>query len=355
MSAHKNQHYVPKHYFRWFSKDPKRINLIRKATGQVVIGAGVRGQSARENYHGDRDLEDRVTLIENRYRSTLTLVRRARSLAGLRSNDQHALRAAVLFQRARTLIQRDKFMKSVEGMIAEAYKYGPVSPQLEAKFRRSLSDNRRFAQKFQVRQLALADVDAVGISDLRLVLLVNRTDLPFIFSDAPVVFYNQYAREIHIRGVLGHFSPGLQIFYPIDSSLLLMFYDAVRYVLEPEEQGVITLDGEDDIAALNSLQLHNARGVAYFGDERHAPYVRRLWQREREAMIVPGPKTQSAPGFNSATGESIGDVIHTFEPQLPFELELSFVTCSRMDKAEHLSKTVRSDDLVAYLRSLGRA
>lgn len=53
--------------------------------------------------------------------------------------------------------------------------------------------------------------------------------MPFIFGDAPVVFYNSYYRNVTARGVLGLQSPGLQIFFPLDSTTLLLLMDDKVY------------------------------------------------------------------------------------------------------------------------------
>jgi hypothetical protein len=350
-----NQHYVPKYYFRWFSDDEKRINVLRKATGEVVIGASVRGQSARESFYGDRGLERRITEMENVYRHALVTAKNA-TTTGLDPATLQFVREATLFQRARTAIERYKLEDTIGKMVAETYALGPPGARPNCELENMLLDAPEFSRRFQLGRLAALGVDALGISDLEVSLLVNETSAPFLFSDSPVVFYNQYLRAVTHEGVLGYFSPGLQIFFPLGRDRLLVLWDRRRYHVTGHDGWMLHLTCESDIDALNCLQLHGARSSVYFGRSEDRPYVRDLWERQRDALSVPRPNVGSAPGIDALTREPIGDIIHTFEPQLPYDLTLSFVSYAPVgDDAVYEKRDVRNPLIVRHLRSMGHA
>jgi hypothetical protein len=123
------------------------------------------------------------------------------------------------------------------------------------------------------------------IADLVPVILINKTDKDFIFSDDPVIFYNSFFNYVDDLDMTYSFSPGLQIFSPLDSKTMLMLYDPKFYNAKGisacnDVQGLPT--GEisvilgSDIDAINALQFLNCEKSIYFIDKNQSTYVEGL-------------------------------------------------------------------------------
>ena len=186
MPQNKNQHYVPKRYFRWFASDAKRINLVQKQTGNVVLGAGIKGQSSREYFYGDKNLERTITDLETEYLNALAASRNARSLASLPPETFHMLRAAALFQRSRTRLERRKMVESAKGLVDETYKVGPPEAGFERTLQRMLDESQASAQRLQLQQLTrIGTIYLRQIACLSLFLRTILRTLPWPSSSDP--------------------------------------------------------------------------------------------------------------------------------------------------------------------------
>ena len=104
--------------------------------------------------------------------------------------------------------------------------------------------------------------------DLKTKLIINRTSIPFITSDKPVVRYNQFLENFDFSGeIVSYGIMGLQIFIPISPNHLLFFYDDAVYNVGSEEESRFFVENENDIMQLNLLQYLNAKEFLYFNDE----------------------------------------------------------------------------------------
>lgn len=166
---------------------------------------------------------------------------------------------------------------------------------------------------------------SAALSDLLPVLLVNKTNRPFIFSDAPVVFYNAMYHDVKNRGVLGMESVGLMVIHPISPDLCLLLLDAKSYKVTRVIDSQIVLKSLDDVAGLNKIQIHASTNCVYFSDYKFAPYVQNLWEQEKASLSKNLGMVVQAAGRSSETGAPMGDIIHSFQPQLPYRLKLSFL------------------------------
>jgi hypothetical protein len=123
------------------------------------------------------------------------------------------------------------------------------------------------------------------LADLVPTILVNKTEKDFIFSDNPVIFYNSFFNYADDLDMTYLFSPGLQIFTPLSTKIMLMLYDSKFY--DPKDislfndvqglpTGVISIMNEHDINALNTLQLLNCEKSIYFIDSNQSTYIEGL-------------------------------------------------------------------------------
>ena len=64
MAERKNHHYVPKFYFRRFSKDEKSICLLRREGGQAVPSAAIKHQASKNKFYERDDVEKALGEVE---------------------------------------------------------------------------------------------------------------------------------------------------------------------------------------------------------------------------------------------------------------------------------------------------
>ncbi len=123
------------------------------------------------------------------------------------------------------------------------------------------------------------------IADLVPVILINKTDKDFIFSDDPVIFYNSFFNYVEDLDMTYLFSPGLQIFSPLDSKTMLMLYDPKFYNakgisvfndVQGLPTGVINVIQGSDIDSLNALQFLSCEKSIYFIDKNQSTYIEGL-------------------------------------------------------------------------------
>jgi hypothetical protein len=323
----RNQHYLPQYYFRFFSEGGKHINLLQVRNGRIVCGARIRNQCAGSYFYGTEEAEDRITEIENHGRSALSLVNCTERLP----EDKTALLGAILFMRARTKLERDKPMNAMAAMTRrilriQAHQIGDLEK------RRLVMDSidgvTPVPQSFHPMILSLALQSVELIEDLRLVLIKNRHENPFIFSDAPVVFFNEASRDITYRGTYGLQCSGLQILFPLNPRVLLMLYDPSHYrLMVPTREGVIELTAQSDLDSLNALQLHNCGECAYFHRDMDSQYIQDLLRLSGAPIKQPEASVKIAPLVHGDDGRR-SEVMHMFERRLDTTLTLSVLQCT---------------------------
>lgn len=354
MAKSKNQHYVPQYYFRWFSDDSKKTNLLRKEDGRIVIGAGIGNQSSASYFYGDASAEDEIGKIEQTQRTALQAIRRTVALVGpdISAEVLTQARAGMLFQRARTLMEREKHAKPMENMLNELARMHLEMKGVDSKDPENAFHVQVNPQHVHLNRLRLAKLEVLLTSDLAVALLRNDTANPFIFGDAPAVPYNQHLLIVRDLGVLGAQTPGLQFFFPISPTLLLFWYDPKVYTVAADDKNVVHVTQEEDVSALNKLQLHNAHSCVYFGKPDKSEYVRALWEQEIEGHGRVLGEFEKGQGYDSQSGAKIGTIFHMFEPQVQYPLRLSFVRGNAItDPGEYMQVQLRRPELAEVFNS----
>lgn len=330
MSNRKNHHFVPQFYFRRFSQDEKSICVLTKATGQLIEKASIKSQASRNNFYGSDELESALGEIEGACSATLRNLVALENPTLLEGSDVSKLLLHIALQRSRTMSARTNgqaFQDKIARLFTEMALN--LSTEIDENTRKLLLENLEDigAEPVQAHRIQMGvAVEAAGaLEDLLPIMLVNKTNRPFVFSDAPVVFYNALYRNVRHRGVLGLSTPGLLVVFPLSSSQCLMLVDSARYKILRAKNNCISIREFRDVAAINKLQLHAASSCVYFADFQYARYVSELWRQEQCRFRPHTGVVVEAPGFDAGTGEPMGDIVHGFEPQLPYPFSLSFL------------------------------
>lgn len=346
MADRKNQHFVPQFYFRLFSTTGKTICTLLTRSGKIIPSAAIKHQCARNNFYGSKELESLFNKLEDRHSSA---IRAALDIAWNRdadffsSEEWASLLEAVIFQRSRTALEVQKHQPAQEKMILEMFKHHlritSNAENLDEIIRHIDAGNVHVTEKPEAviaRHVSIGLENVSAITDLRFCLLRNRTDYPFIFSDAPVVFHNSYCKNVRNRGVLGLQCPGLQILFPLNSQTAALFFDGDKYQCTFGDYIQHDVVLRSDVSQLNALQLHHSLNAAYFGHIDHQDYVRDLWNTHRCKLTVPKSEFRVGEDFLIDGERPNGELLHGFEPQLDFDLGLSFIKTTPIEQHEYV-------------------
>jgi hypothetical protein len=330
VAAHKNHHFVPQFYFRRFSNDGRSICCLVRSTGKVIQNASIKGQASKNLFYGSGDVEGALAQVEGICSAALRGLDAVADIAALDAEHSMGLLVHLSLQHSRTQAARQAaqpFQDRLMQLWAEVALNN--NQELDEATRAQMQDMLPHlgADPVQAQgmSMGIAMQSADALSDLHALILVNKTNRPFIFGDAPVVFYNAACWDVKLRGVLGMASFGLMVLMPLDSGRCLLLLDEGAYEVRGERNNAVSVRDLRDVAALNKLQLHAASDCAYFEDATYERYVKALWQEE--SMRLQGHKGHvvQAPSFDAQSGEELGEIVHGFNPQVPYRVGLSFL------------------------------
>lgn len=329
MSNYSNQHFVPQYYFRYFSKDGKSICLLNRNNGATIESASIKGQASKKNFYGNDEVEQTLSKIDTAFNNALNQLRINPCFENCSAENYSLLLQNILLQKSRTLSARNKSKASEDKLLqlfweCEVKNDDSLNEKTKNDFLEYISCFEANPKQYQLVEMSVALESIKHLGDLLPVFLNNKTDIPFIFGDAPVVFLNPFLKNVKRRGVLGAQTPGLIIIFPLDDKNCIMLIDKINYRIKNLCSSVLPIKNLKDISALNKLQIHNATNSVYFSDYNHSGYVSELWRQEKRRLVEHKGYVNTAPGFNQ-DGQLLGDIYHFFEKQLPFIPKFSFL------------------------------
>jgi Protein of unknown function (DUF4238) len=143
-----------------------------------------------------------------------------------------------------------------------------------------IPDNEKptsFDQKEWVIEAIHAFVETVDmVRDLKVCLVKNDTDFPFITSDDPAILLNRfYSQRLGPRWKsFGVNNAGVMLMLPLSPVLLMASYDQNIYTCPDIGGYVVKVDKPSDVAAINMLQYLKASKNLYFSNWAHAEKIK---------------------------------------------------------------------------------
>lgn len=113
-----------------------------------------------------------------------------------------------------------------------------------------------------------------------------------------------------------------------------MLIDVYCYKVKSLQGSNLRLKELKDVFILNKLQLHNSSSVIYFQDDQISTYANEIWKSEKSKLVDHTGKVNQAPGIDEK-GRTMGDIIHTYEDQLPLIPDFTFLKCSTIKESGH--------------------
>lgn len=257
MPTKKNQHFVPKFLLKFFSlnMNDKTINIYLLDKDKIIESMPLDSQCQNDYfYNKNLDIENALEKLETKTAILLKNIENTSVLPTLKSIDQIIILIFVIVQAKRTLYSNEQLKEAI-------YKNWPIHDETFKKNYAKFSSNA--SAYFLQETLYTLPL----VSDLEYKLIVNDTNIPFIISDHPVIFYNQFLEKLRKDGgTIGFATKGLQIFFSFSPKHCIIFYDNLVYKVGTRDKNVIYVSDVNDINAINSLQYINAYKTVYFNN-----------------------------------------------------------------------------------------
>lgn len=273
MTEKKNQHYIPKFYLRNFSfqNNKKQIGIFNINNQLFFQTAKLKTQGSKNFFYGyDGVIEDNLANIEGILSKTLNQIIETRELPNKKSTEHFELLLFVTLTDLRNPIQVEGVKNNLQEMRNNLLKLD------------SNVDVNKFVPNPShdeiVKLLLSNSVDMTDIiSDLDYKLLINKTNQPFISSDFPIVKYNQFLEQAKWQhSKTGYGTVGLQVFIPLNSELIVMFYDSDIYKVGDKKKKYLDISNIIDVDSLNTLQFVNCFETIYFNEIAKENYIKKI-------------------------------------------------------------------------------
>jgi hypothetical protein len=274
----KNQHYLPKFYLRNFSYagNNKQIGLFNLKSSFYYDKATLKTQGSKNFFYGyDGIIENGLSQIEGFLASNIKKIIETEELPKKNTKDYYDLLTFVGLTDLRNPIMVQSIKNSTDEMRSRLLELDPnadinnLIPELNHD---------------DTISLALSGLENVvkNILDLDFKLLINKTANPFICSDFPIIKYNQFLEGRKWRfGKTGYGCTGLQIFIPINSRIMIVFYDPMIYKVGVKKNQNCAVTNQYDIDKLNVLQLINCIETTFFDEKVSEDYIRKLFKSSK--------------------------------------------------------------------------
>ncbi|MEP9400571.1 DUF4238 domain-containing protein [Sphingomonas sp. VNH70] len=254
MADNKNQHFVPRTHLKPFTLNGEglAINLLNMKGIKAIPNAPAKNQCSKDYFYGQEPkLERAIQFVEGHYGKA---VRHLVDGGPVQPGVDIVLRRYVYHQFLRTEAAAQASAAMMLAMTDLPGSDFPVPTFGEAV-------------KIATEQAMLHYAKAMGIvDDLKMCIVRNATDLPFVTSDNPAVLTNRlhYQRPTPGKRAFGVETAGALFFLPLTPSLFALFYDGAVYSVTHKGH-FVDVQRFSDVAALNEHQYLNCAGNIYFG------------------------------------------------------------------------------------------
>ena len=341
MPSKKHQHYVSVFYLKFFShnNEGRQISVYNIKSEKYISKASLRDQAYEDYFYGsDGVMESGFEILENRVSKLLHQMIEENSHPKYYSKDHHAILTFTILLHARTLRTAEELNEMVDKLLKKILSKDPRVKDRLNEVKIGYAKPAKVIVQVVVSMLPI-------VMDLAFKILVNKTKTPFITSDHPVVFYNQFFESMkHWGSNIGLASKGLQIFFPISPLHLLMFYDKKLYKVGGKRHKPINISNTKDVDNLNGLQNLNARANLYFNESVSESYIRTLNTQISKYLTTSRVRVKEYPDEIQKT-KLHRSLVHTYKKDIRCNFSLSFV------KQTKHAKEFQIDNRAVYIRN----
>jgi len=328
MAEKKRQHYVPRFYLKNFSVNGqgKVISTYNLNSKKFVPLASLKTQAYKNYFYGENGrMEHNLSILEANSGTVIKNILQNNTLPGLKSHDHITLLAFTVFLKSRTLYSAEEHQEMVEKLIKTIYSKDSRLKNHLNNFRIIVNGPTRLALRSVAQCLPIA-------LDLYYKLLINQTNISFITSDNPVIYYNQFMelKKAFASGT-GLACKGLEIFLPLSPRHYIIFFDRDVYKIGLKKDIYVMISDQKDVISLNELQCMSAYENLYFNQDISQYEIIKLihkaerYRRKTKADVDEyiGPTDEEGTHF----------LIRTHRAEIKCRLNLGFIKI--LKKAKH--------------------
>ncbi|WP_134356077.1 DUF4238 domain-containing protein [Flavobacterium psychrophilum] len=300
----KNQHYIPKFYLKNFSfqKNEKQIGVFNLKNEFFFPTSKLKTQGSKNFFYGyDGVIEDRLSEIEGMLSQAIKNLIHTEILPQKESITHADLLAFVALTDLRNPVSIGNMKALIDQMRDRVLEIHPETQTEKVVPTLSHDEIIEFAMS------SFPDI-VINIVDLDYKLIINKTKRPFITSDYPVVRYNQFLEEKkwpHSKS--GYCLVGLQIFIPLNSEIVLHFFDQNIYKVGNKKQKTLIINDEKSIDEINMLQFVNCFETIFFDHNATEDYIRYL--KAKTVKFKPANQPRSELSYIFQEGEDSKQII----------------------------------------------
>ena len=323
MAEHKNQHYVSQFYLKNFSSDRKSIGALILSSNLFIEKASIKSQCSKSNFYQDPNYEIALSRLEA---NTSTIFDKIIKEDTLSSNEKFIARAFMLLQETRTKHSADIMHKGFNLMTSYLESRG-ISDEFKPTFEKLKVDSSETIEI--LKSMFKTNMD--NCADLMLKVIINKTRMPFITCDDPLLTYNKHLERLKHHNY-GTCSNGLILLLPISPTFALVLYDANTYKLGTRKQFYVPVSNIKDIEEICLLTILHASQTIYVKNE--SIILTQLTTLTTIAAKYIQSEKMELESFSSDDGK--GELLHSYSEHFHIAAQLTFL--KELDKA----KAIRS-------------
>ena len=270
-------------------------------------------------------------------------------LSKITKQDYCILLYFIAFQYARTLRKKqeaEQYFNGLSDHLFRSFIEKNLENFKEKGIEKEYLDKCSIAVNGPIHAFAMKSIMKRGpflIRDLVPILFVNRTRRDFIISDSPIVLYNSFFNNPQ-DCTTGLQSPGLQIFWPLDTEHMLVLYDEKFYNFKSKSNDVVEIYFDGDIDSLNSLQFFNCSNNIFFADRLQEENIRGMHSKY-EGLINNQYYSIDTIKRTKSNGQE-SEVVISYTKDVDYQLELSFMYFNRNATAVDIARDFNIVDFV---------
>ena len=294
MPDNKRQHYVPQNYLREFSQDGATIGVYLTGSNKYIDEAPIARQAQKPYFYSDNlELEKGLSEIEE------ITAKNRRTLFENTSQKLSLYQKEILYQDMMLQLFRTKQMADKVEEFATA-NARTIWRHCSDELIRENADNYGIKYTYPIMPSLMVLLNNLTVClGLDFKILVNKTRLPFITSDAPISKYNKFfeARRINTTGLL---HKGIMLFYPLTPVHAVLYYDQGIYKVKYRKRHYLEITDVSDVYNLNGLTCACASQCIYYHadtiDANHVQWIYNEIKDTRQPLmqVTEIPETESS-------------------------------------------------------------
>jgi Protein of unknown function (DUF4238) len=216
-TARTDQHYVSQFLLRGFASDKRKQVYVFDKSSDNEFRSSVRNLACQRDFY-DPDLDQWLGKLEEMSAPIIESVRTKRTLSHLQDAEIQWLAGFIAVQQVRTLHHR-AVSADINKQLADALREMGAEPNSVQNFRELTDSEIREQTNAGIRGISLDLLPHILNKDWILFSAVSGSE--FWIGDHPVALANNMNPGDGVRGTLGFRVPGIEIYLPISSELML--------------------------------------------------------------------------------------------------------------------------------------